>query len=100
MIKEVLSKSDGSIMDASIRLDGHEDRAYKQAASTYFRQQVRGKSKIIRKMTFVNSRNDNLIQLADMIAGAIFRSTHSTKADSQVYLKIINKRIEDIWRFK
>ena len=38
MIKEVLSKSDGSIKNASIRLDGHEDRAYKQAATTYFRQ--------------------------------------------------------------
>lgn len=100
MIKEVLSKSDGSIKDASIKLDGHEDRAYKQAATTYFRQQVTGKSKIIKKMMFVNSKNDNLIQLADMVAGAIFRSTHSSKADSQIYINAIKRHIEDIWRFK
>ncbi|MGK2896811.1 MAG: hypothetical protein ACSLEY_04420 [Candidatus Saccharimonadales bacterium] len=36
MIKEVLSKSNGTIANASIRLDGHEDRAYKKAATTYF----------------------------------------------------------------
>ena len=100
MIKEVLSKSDGFIKNASIRLDGHEDRAYKQAATTYFRQQVTGKNKIISKMKFVNSKNDNLIQLADMVAGSIFRSAHSSKKDSQVYLKTIQKRIEDIWHFK
>ena len=100
MIKEVLSKSDGFMKNASIRLDGHEDRAYKQAATTYFRQQVTGKNKIISKMKFVNSKNDNLIQLADMVAGSIFRSAHSSKNDSQVYLKTIQKRIEDIWRFK
>ena len=100
MIKEVLSKSDGFIKNASIRLDGHEDRAYKQAATTYFRQQVTGKNKIISKMKFVNSKSDNLIQLADMVAGSIFRSAHSSKNDSQVYLKTIQKRIEDIWRFK
>jgi len=100
MIKEVLSKSDGSINNVSIILDGHEDRAYKQAATTYFRQQVQGKDKIIRKMKFVNSKNDNLVQLADMVAGSIFRSYNSSKKDSKDYKKVIQKRIEDIWLFK
>lgn len=100
MIKEVLSKSDGVMKDARIRLDGHEDRAYKKAATTYFRQQVNLRGSIIKDMKFVNSKNDNLIQLADMVAGSILRSTQKDKSDSSVYLKAIKKRIGDIWYFK
>ena len=100
MIKEVLSKSDGSIKNGSIRLDGHEDRAYKKAAATYFRQQANPRGSVIKDMKFVNSKNDNLIQLADMVAGSILRSTQSNKTDKDEYLKVIKKRIEDIWYFK
>ncbi len=90
----------GSIKNGSIRLDGHEDRAYKKAASTYFRQQANPRSSVIKDMKFVNSKNDNLIQLADMVAGSILRSTQSNKTDKDEYLKVIKKQIEDIWHFK
>lgn len=100
MIKEVLSKSAGSIKNSSIRLDGHEDRAYKKAATTYFRQQANPKGSVIKDMKFVNSKSDNLIQLADMVAGSILRTTQSGKSDNSDYLKVIKKRIEDIWYFK
>jgi hypothetical protein len=97
-IKEVLSKSDGAIQDASIRLDGHEDRAYKRAATTYFRQQVQ--ANVTKNMKFVNSKNDNLVQLADMVAGSILRSTQTDKSDYQAYKQVIRARIEDIWFFR
>jgi len=100
MIKEVLSKSAGSIKNGSIRLDGHEDRAYKKAATTYFRQQANPKGRVIKDMKFVNSKGDNLVQLADMVAGSILRTTQTGKSDSGDYLKVIKKRIEDIWYFK
>jgi len=100
MIKEVLSKSEGSIKNARIRFDGHEDRAYKRAAGTYFRQQANPRNAVIKDMKFVNSKNDNLIQLADMVAGAILRTTQTGKTDSKIYLATLKKRIEDIWYFK
>lgn len=100
MIKEVLSKSDGFIKSGRIRLDGHEDRAYKKAATTYFRQQANPKGGVIKDMKFVNSKNDSLIQLADMVAGSILRTTQSTKTDNKDYFDIIKKRAEDIWHFK
>lgn len=98
IIKEVLSKSDGSIQDARIRLDGHEDRAYKKAATTYFRQQVH--ANVIKDMKFVNSKNDNLVQLADMVAGSILRATQADKSDSQDYKQVIKARLEDVWFFR
>lgn len=100
MIKEVLSKSDGSVRNASIRLDGHEDRAYKKAATTYFRQQANPRGSVIKDMKFVNSKNDSLVQLADMVAGSLLRSTQPDKTDKDVYLAVVNKRFEDIWYFK
>jgi Protein of unknown function (DUF3800) len=99
-IKEVLSKSEGSIKDGRIRLDGHEDRAYKKAAMTYFRQQANPRGGVIKDMKFVNSKSDSLIQLADMVAGSILRTTQTDKTDSSDYLKVIQKRVEDIWYFK
>lgn len=100
MIKEVLSKSDGSIKNASIRLDGHEDRAYKKAATTYFRQQANPKGSVIKDMKFVNSKSDSLVQLADMVAGSILRGTQESKTDKDAYISAIKKRLEDVWYFK
>jgi hypothetical protein len=102
MIKKVLAKSDGpiTIKDGNIRLDDHEDRAYKKAAMTYFRQQANPRGGVIKDMKFVNSKSDSLIQLADMVAGAILRTTQGGKTDSSDYLKVIQKRIEDIWYFQ
>jgi hypothetical protein len=98
MIKEVLTHSKGRIQNASIRLDGHEDKAYKRAATTYFRRQLNQNSQIMEKLKFVDSKTDNLIQLADMIAGSLYRSTQS-KVDSQDYKQAISKHFEDIWYF-
>lgn len=100
MIKQVLSKSAGSIKNGSIRLDGHGDRSYKKAAISYFRQQANPKGAVIKDLKFVNSKSDNLVQLADMVAGSILRTTQTGKNDNNDYYKIITKRIEDIWYFK
>ena len=100
MIKEVLSKSNGSITNARIRLDGHEDRAYKKAASTYFRQQLNVSENIIHDMKFANSKNDNLIQLADMIAGSILRTKQFDKTDKDEYFTVIRDHVEDLWNFR
>lgn len=95
MIKEVLSKCGPSIKDAKVRLDGHEDRAYKKAATTYFRKQVSA----VKDFKFVDSKTDNLIQLTDMIAGTILRSAQG-KPGAEEYIKVISKRLEDIWNFR
>ena len=56
----------------------------------------------ISKVKFVDSKTDNLIQLADLVAGSILRSTQPDKTDSGDYLDILKKhnKIDDIWYFK
>lgn len=100
-IKEVLSKSK-NLDQASVKLDGHSGREYKKSAITYLRREVNSRSRKIRKVKFVDSKTDNLIQLADLVAGSILRSTQVNKTDRNTYLGILKKheKIEDIWYFK
>ncbi|MCW1888213.1 MAG: DUF3800 domain-containing protein [Candidatus Moranbacteria bacterium] len=97
-IKEVLEKTT-TLNHASIKLDGHSGRAYKKSATMYFKREVNKKSSKIAKVRFVHSHSDVLIQLADLVAGAILRSTQDAKTDHKEYLEIIQPKIEDIWYF-
>lgn len=98
-IKEVLSKT-ADLIDADIRLDGHSGRSYKHSAALYFRREINSSSRKVARVRFVDSHTNNLIQLADLIAGAILRSYQADKTDSQTYIKIIKSRIEDVWNFR
>ena len=97
-IKEVLEKTK-TLSHASVKLDGHSGRTYKKSAITYLRREVNKKSSKIAKVKFVHSHSDVLIQLADLVAGAILRSTQETKTDHKDYLQIIQKKVEDVWYF-
>lgn len=98
-IKEVLSKSE-VLRQADVRLDGHSGRQYKKQAITYLRREINARSHKIAKVRFVDSRTNNLIQLADLAAGSIHRHCQANKTDHDEYLEIIKERIDDIWYFR
>ncbi|MCL1877061.1 DUF3800 domain-containing protein [Candidatus Saccharibacteria bacterium] len=98
IIKQVLAKSD--LKDADIRLDGHAGREYKRSAAAYLRKEVNVGGHKITRIRFVDSRNNLLIQLADLIAGSIHRSADKTKKDRGDYLRIIKDHIDDLWYFQ
>lgn len=96
----VLEQADGTISDARVRIDGRGDRDYKRSASAYFRRRLNSKDNVVRNVKFVDSTSDSLIQLADMVAGAINRNESGTKSDASEYIKALGKNVQDIWRFK
>ncbi len=97
----VLAQSDGTISDARVRIDGRGDRDYKRSANAYFRRRLNSKDdNVVRNVKFVDSTNDSLIQLADMVAGAINRNESGEKSDATEYIRALRKNIQDIWRFK
>lgn len=103
-IQSVLSNSGGTIQNASIRIDGSGGREYRKAAISYFRREAKSKDAgIIRKVSFVDSHRDQLIQLADMVAGSIRCSHDLSGSDAGQYLAVLRKRIRDprsdIWIF-
>lgn len=102
-IKMLLKNSDGSILDAKIKIDGSGDREFRRSFSTYLRKSLNSnEKKIVNNLKLVDSKKDVLIQLADMVAGSEFRyfEHKDSKSDFNNYRNIIKKRIEDEWNFK
>lgn len=100
-IKLLLQNSGGSILDAKVRIDGSGDRIFRRSFLTYLRKQLNTKQKkIMKNCKLVDSKNNMLIQMVDMIAGSIRRSYDSSKTDRAVYKNIIKKHIEDEWKFR
>jgi len=100
-IKLVLKHSTGKIKKAKIRLDGHGDRTFRRELLAYLRHNLDTADKgMIKDLRFRDSKRDVLIQMADMVAGAISRTFQKDKNDCKIYWDIIKKRKEDIWIFK
>lgn len=100
-IKEALRHNGGSILNAKIRIDGHGDRIFRKSFLSYLRRELNSKDKcIIKNCKLIDSKNSPLIQMADMIAGSINRSYNISKKDRQTYRAIIEKHIENEWKFK
>jgi len=98
VIKELLTRT--PLKNASVRIDGHGGTNYIKAAPVYFRKTANVKERKIIDVRYADSRENVLIQLADLIAGSIFRSTQTKKADHADYLKIIKRRISTIHKYE
>jgi len=85
-IKEVLSRSLGTIRDAKVRVDGKGSREYVKAASKYLKAQANQSDSVIAKVKFVDSKGDQLIQLADMVAGFLRKCFDAEHSRRKVYL--------------
>ena len=84
--------------DAKIEIDGRSSKQYMKRTATYLRREINSdKTKKI-EIKFEDSTEDNLIQLADLIAGAINRSLNNDKTDSKTYIRIIKDKIVEIKR--
>lgn len=100
-IKTVLKHSSGKIKNAKIRLDGHGDKIFRRELLSYLRRSLDDADReMIKNLRFRDSGRDVLIQLADMIAGSINRTTQRDKSDKDLYLDLVKRRKEDIWKFK
>jgi hypothetical protein len=100
-LKQVLEHNSSTIKDAKLKLDGFGSREFKKTMESYLRQNLNGRTrnKVINNLKFVDSKDNVLIQLADMVAGSIYRSYQEEKCDSRIYKEIIKKRIENEWVF-
>jgi hypothetical protein len=105
IINMVLTHSKGTIRDARVRIDGSGSREYKKAMQSYLKYQSNSSDiRIVRNVNFVNSKGDQLIQLADMIAGSTRRSYDDSRSNSSDYAEALkavwSQEKSDIWEFK
>lgn len=95
-IQMLVRHDGGTIKNASVKIDGRGDREFKRALESYLRTQLApGK---ITKLRFIDSKKDDLVQLADMVVGAIARS-YSTRANAARWRRMIQRKL-GVWEFK
>ncbi|OGM02102.1 hypothetical protein A2115_03675 [Candidatus Woesebacteria bacterium GWA1_41_8] len=100
VVMQVLKHNGGSIINAKLKFDKRGERALRNELRVYLSSRLDNKNKkIFKDLKFVDSRQNTLIQLADMVAGAIFSSS---SGKDKSYLNTLKKsgRVEDIWPFK
>jgi len=81
--------------EAVVRVDASGSQEFQGELSRYLRQKInapKAERKRIRKVTPDESSRNNLLQLADMVCGAVARSIREQSAEAVSYRKIIKHR--------
>ncbi|MEI7615639.1 MAG: DUF3800 domain-containing protein, partial [Actinomycetota bacterium] len=100
-IKMALKHTNNSIVNASIKIDGSGDRQFRKSFLNYLHRELNdGDMVVVKKCRLVDSKNDVVIQMADMVAGSINRSCYKNKNNCLRYKTIIEGHIKNIWNFK
>lgn len=100
-VKLLLQHDNGALCNARIKIDGSGDRSFRNELNSYLRRQLAADK--IRSVKFADSSRDSLVQLADMVAGAILRSyrTEDRKNANRWRQMLTRKgKIGDVWDFR
>lgn len=97
-VKTMLKFDNGLLVNAKVIIDGSGDQSFKKELSRYLKRHTGPGA--IRDVRFSNSKNDRLVQLADMCTGAIARSYRDGRADAYRWRNMLSSKIEDVWEFK
>jgi hypothetical protein len=99
VVKEVLARDD-ALENTKVRLDGKAGKKYKRQTIAYFRKAVNKRDYKIADFDYADSKKTDLVQLADLVAGSIYRSMQTDMTDHADYLKILKPRVDEIWDFE
>lgn len=96
-VKSMIKNDGGWLQDAKVVIDGSGDRTFRRDLKIYLRRET--PAGCIRDVTFKSSRNDALVQLADMCVGAIARSYRTDRSNAGRWRQMLRRRINDVWEF-
>lgn len=100
IVMQVLKHSEGKIRKAKIKFDKRGEKALRDEMRVYLSRQLDNKNKqIFKDFKFVDSKQNTLVQMADIVAGSVF--SFATGKDLS-YLQKFKRfgKIEDVWAFK
>lgn len=86
--------------EARVKIDGSGDREFKNQLQRYLKRSL--PTGAVSSVKFADSQKDDLIQLADMVVGAIARSYRTSEERSKAgrWRDMLNKKIRNCWEFK
>ena len=97
-LKDLLLKL--RLSEPIIFIDGVTEKKHIQHTRTYLRQALRQYGVEKCKISFVDSRKDVVVQLADVFAGSIARSFNKKKVDHNDYIELLQTKIKGIYEIK
>ena len=99
-IRNMMQHDGGALRDAKVVIDGSGDKAFKGQFKAHLRRHL--DISCVKEVELRDSKKDSLVQLADMVAGAVARSYKPDRANSDRWLSMLYRqgKIENIWEFK
>lgn len=91
----VFSNAQDYLRRAKVVIDKCGDQHFKRQLGSYLKRKINDpqvQEPIIRKVTMEDSARNNLLQLADMVCGAVARSFRTDRSDRKTYRDIVKKR--------
>lgn len=89
----VFENAKAQLIDATVVLDQCGNRDFEKQLSKYLKRRMNdGKTVLIKQVKMEPSHSNNLLQLADMICGAVNRSFDTTKVNRMEFRKLISHR--------
>lgn len=79
--------------NAKIKIDGRSSKDNMRKTAAYLRHNINADNSKKLDIRFEDSVDNNLIQLADLIAGSIHRYLNDEKTDARTYYRIIKGKI-------
>ena len=89
-----MRRSEDALADAKVIIDGSGSKSFRQSVDAALRRRLR--SGAVRSVRFKDLRDDALLQLADMCAGAIERAFKTERAQSDRALNNIQPLFTDV----
>ncbi|MEY4980733.1 MAG: hypothetical protein RL174_71 [Actinomycetota bacterium] len=93
-IAQLISSSSDILIESRIHIDGRVSRETARASSKYIKEVSNNDAAVVAKIKFVDSQPNNLIQLADMCAGAIRRSQETNHTKQNLYLSALQPLLQ------
>lgn len=98
-LKNLVKSGIYRIKNATIKIDGKGSKNFKKECASYLRREI--PLGVINNIKFCDSKNDVLIQLADMVVSAYSRPFNSPdRADAFKWRNMLEKKIENVWNFR
>ena len=97
-VKQMIRHDNERLVDARVMIDGSGDREFRQNLRVALTKG--GRAGAVKACKFSDSKNDALIQLADMCVSAIARSFREDRQDRCRWRNILAPRIENVWVFQ
>jgi hypothetical protein len=81
-------------------MDGSGDKVFRRRFLSYLRVQLNSAQvKVVQDCKFVDSKTRVLIQMADMVAGAVRREREDKKPNRGLFLDPIRSHIKSQWDY-